>query len=580
MNDLPFIFFAFANSEKRYLPYLRKESQGILDYFCAAKFERGILDFFHKEEANSKDFFNLIRQAGNKINILHYSGHANSFMMDLVDDDYSIKQLSLLISELDNLQLVFLNGCSTKAMVDTLLEKGVKAVIATSEDIDDNKACDFSISFYKSFVQKGKTLEQAFKIAASTLKKNPIKEADLFISRSLRKSKYKGNTIPWALYYRDEDKAHLKWKLIKNTTSIKIEDPALKDERERIQEKIGEQKIKIGEYTEKVKKWKTTIPESVIANTPVIAQQIKEDEEELKSAKATLHNLYTNLSNLLATNSKATLKKDLDSALFKLNFIPQISAFNKHTSGQKNLFGIILQGTAFCGQDMLKERLINAGRNYTKDYPQIINIEFKANSIETVNKKSIWSRILVELDDIKSDEPVTILEEIYDNYFLHKDLVFIFENIQRNSAVEISLSIIQQFWSKVLEVFSPKIQAQPTANKVLFLVIDRQCILQKEAHFYTSDKEAQYKEGIKNRTSFEQSIDILPMIEPLFYKNLTTWKASNNLPNYLLSEEILQQVVAENGSPILPTIKKICTQANMTTLYQSKYQKYTVKDRL
>ena len=59
MNDLPFLFFGFANSEKRYLPNLRRESQGILDYFCTAKFQRHLLDFYHKEQVGSRDLFKM-----------------------------------------------------------------------------------------------------------------------------------------------------------------------------------------------------------------------------------------------------------------------------------------------------------------------------------------------------------------------------------------------------------------------------------------------------------------------------------------------------------------------------------------
>ena len=151
-----------------------------------------------------------------KITILHYSGHAENFSMELDEDKLTIKKLVNTISGWNNLQLVFLNGCSTAEMVDMLLEAGVKAVIATSEAIDDNKACDFSTLFYEKFSIKNKSLRVAFRQTINELKNYEYKEERTFIARGTgSRAEFEEilEELPWALYYREEEKgwrAHLK----------------------------------------------------------------------------------------------------------------------------------------------------------------------------------------------------------------------------------------------------------------------------------------------------------------------------------------------------------------------------------
>ena len=162
MNNRPLVFFAFANSPARYLPNLKTEERGILYHFTPLKHLSQIVDFEHREQTSAKDFFNILSQIGDKITVLHYSGHAGSMSMELDDGDFSIERLCTLISGLEKLELVFLNGCSTGPMVDMLLEKGVKAVIATSEEVADNKACDFSLAFYKAMAIEGNSKDWNF----------------------------------------------------------------------------------------------------------------------------------------------------------------------------------------------------------------------------------------------------------------------------------------------------------------------------------------------------------------------------------------------------------------------------------
>jgi len=574
MNNLPFIFFAFANSEERYLPNLRKESQGILDYFLSAKFQRQLLDFYHKEHVSSEDFFKLFTKNGKKINILHYSGHANSLGINLKDTTYFIEQLSLLLSGSNNLELVFLNGCSTKEMVDTLLEKGVKAVIATSEEIADNQACDFSIAFYEAFVEQGRTLEQAFKMAASDLKNKPLKEEDLFISRSLKDTKYKNKSIPWALYYRDEEESQLQWKLIESSPNLLDKDPAFLLKLEGIKKEIAALRKKELELKEAVKQW-LAVPKEVRTTTPIIQDSLQKSEEDLSKTEADIHQLYLNISEFIIQYDKVDLEERLDDALYKINFRKQLQSFEDHLSNQ-NLMAFILQGSAACGQDLLKERLIDlAGLRYEGEFHVEIKIPFRANTVVVSKTHPIWSIIKQELEDIESEVPQVIVEELYEKYFKErKDIVFIFDNVH-NIPLNQAFSYIQELWSLVWEVFEAKIKTSPSSNKVLLIIIDRNCF-PDENEKSISHKKTKYEQHINKAFAIKEKVALLPIVQPLYFQDLRDWKTNQQLPNDLVSKDMLEKIAEEEEKSILPTIKRICLQTNMKTLFETKYRKYFV----
>jgi hypothetical protein len=114
-----------------------------------------------------------VKQWENQISIFHYAGHADSEIVALQNGEAFFEPLA---SELqsrnpDTLSMVFLNGCSTQAHVETLFSLGVKAVIATSCPIGDKTACDFAIRFYENLAN-GDSLKMAYESAAKYIKAN------------------------------------------------------------------------------------------------------------------------------------------------------------------------------------------------------------------------------------------------------------------------------------------------------------------------------------------------------------------------------------------------------------------------
>ena len=82
-------------------------------------------------------------------------------MLHLEDSSARAVGIAQLLSRCPQLQLIFLNGCSTLEHIQLLREKNSKAaIIATSTPVDDTVATQFSIAFYRA-LSSGTTLEEA-----------------------------------------------------------------------------------------------------------------------------------------------------------------------------------------------------------------------------------------------------------------------------------------------------------------------------------------------------------------------------------------------------------------------------------
>lgn len=578
MNNKPLLFFTFANSPERYLPYLKTEERGILDQFTTLKHIQGILDFEHREQVTSKDFFEIFRQIREKITMLHYSGHADSVSMGFDDGDYSIDRFSTLISELPNLQLVFLNGCATAGMVDLLLEKGVKAVIATSEKIGDNKACDFSLNFYKAITVKGKKLGIAFKEAISTLEKIAIKEDDFFVPRGvcLRDEYMNKVVIPWAIYYQDE--AVLDWILVPKEILPEINGA--------VKEKIISKKKNIEEVKQTMFKFEEDIEISELAlNAPScndskakkIQIRIEEQKEEINLSKQKLEKLYADLRHFCQSQVKLEEEEQLKNAFFRLNYESQITYFEEQF---KNIGAYLIQGSPDCGQDILRKRLLSLGQFkpiYKDELHYEIHIDFSAQTSATISIETIWSYIKDVLEEIDALEPEGIVKEIFGKYFKKKSLVFVFNNIDC-SMVSFNQKIIKEFWFVFLKYFLPLVKKEKVDSKLLLVIVDKNCQLKLLDGKSISDKEEVLRLALDETGDEQKAIThIMPIITPLESKILSQWKFHQELSNHLITKEVLEDVLKKNNGYIMPTIKGICQALKMDDLYYKHFRDYEYK---
>jgi hypothetical protein len=115
----PVLFFAFANDKDNYLENLKQEEREIRNALVQAH-DSGLIEFLSIGSTTAKDIFDTFNRYRDRIAIFHYGGHAGGTQLALEDEPGSANGLAKLFAEAPKLQLVFLNGCSTKGQVDKL----------------------------------------------------------------------------------------------------------------------------------------------------------------------------------------------------------------------------------------------------------------------------------------------------------------------------------------------------------------------------------------------------------------------------------------------------------------------------
>jgi len=212
----PVAFLAFANDPDAPLKQLERESAQVFD--ALSELNRNDFVRIHREEiADSEKIFARLLSFKDRVAIFHYGGHADGTTLRLEGGAAHARGLAGLLGEQANLKLVFLNGCSTDAQVGTLLDAGVKAVIATSVPIGDTTATEFATRFYEALANR-RTIEGAFELALAFLRTTSASApgAGVVLHRgedSSRGTQFLGPSS-WALHvqesFRDEV---LNWKL-------------------------------------------------------------------------------------------------------------------------------------------------------------------------------------------------------------------------------------------------------------------------------------------------------------------------------------------------------------------------------
>jgi len=144
------------------LPEELRQLQAILE----AAEGKGLCKLVVRPNAELKQIFETFTEHRDRVAIFHYGGHAGGDRLFLESSGTEgavvhAEGLAAFLGQRRNLQLVFLNGCSTRAQAAGLLDAGVAAVIATARAIEDAIALEFAAAFY-SELASGATLRAAY----------------------------------------------------------------------------------------------------------------------------------------------------------------------------------------------------------------------------------------------------------------------------------------------------------------------------------------------------------------------------------------------------------------------------------
>lgn len=204
---LPVIFTAFSNPRGD-LANLTPEQNGIQDALGPLE-ARGKIKHLLRTDTDLNACFDFLKRWENQIALFHYAGHANSESLSLQNADTFFKPLAeeLLARNPESLLLVFLNGCSTRAHVQTLFDLGAPAVIATAADIGDHQAMQFALRFYRNLAE-GDSIEAAYKSAANYIRGGSAEArfrhlGEIQIWRGVLPVEELGSAFPWGLYVRE-----------------------------------------------------------------------------------------------------------------------------------------------------------------------------------------------------------------------------------------------------------------------------------------------------------------------------------------------------------------------------------------
>ena len=191
----PIFLFAFANDPK-YRLKLEKEERVIRRALQTLDSQEQI-EYKFIGQTSVDDIFDILNSYHDKIYILHYGGHSQHELILLSDQKVGVRDLGTVIGQQKNLKLVFLNGCANQAQVKFLLDQGIPAVIATTEDVSDQRSIQLAQQFYKALAA-GKTLGEAFDTASSYA---ALKNDTNYIYRGIGKRAIDSTEeLPWGLY--------------------------------------------------------------------------------------------------------------------------------------------------------------------------------------------------------------------------------------------------------------------------------------------------------------------------------------------------------------------------------------------
>ncbi|MDX2246980.1 MAG: CHAT domain-containing protein [Bacteroidia bacterium] len=214
MSQRPVIFLAFANDQDAHLEKLKQEGKDIYRTL-QARHDQQYIELYREESAAIDDIFYNFNRYKDRVAIFHYGGHASGTHLRLEDRDANAGGLAKMFGEQTALQLVVLNGCSTRNQVARLLEAGVKAVVATSVPINDGMASEFAVQLYHSLANGG-SIRNAFNQAVAFLetKYGNTQSAGIFRSADWSEEPEAENVpMPWGLYVNPQAETVLDWKL-------------------------------------------------------------------------------------------------------------------------------------------------------------------------------------------------------------------------------------------------------------------------------------------------------------------------------------------------------------------------------
>ncbi len=463
--DKPIIYLAFANQKDNLLAALNQEMQGLKDVFRLFVVNESVVWMIDEEvtvDLLNKSLSNI--KTSDRPKIIHYSGHAGVDLWELADDNnFRDNKLNNLFFGMANTALVFMNACCTEPLKNYLLQKvGVQAVIATTSEISDSQAKDFSIAFYQNLSLPKATLEIAFRAACATKAGFETAEGVGATRGLMRKSDFdKKDVLPWGIYFKDE--AARNWVFNDNLKDTVPQDIA----------------NLYNEYTDArnqiVEKETALTPQLALLDAAVADAKSKNDFDTAVEKMAEKKMLLADLQKLYADTDK--MRQDIENFDRSTRLKDQIDQFN-FTAEFNDLLtkypalpngAYILRGTEECGLSFFAKRMSVLLRQFSDTYrPWRIDLNPKSESSESMLlrlKKGL------RLTDAPANTMTDLAKIFYTAQFVLPNtdpFVLILDN-RENILVDELKIVLNEFWVTL----NGEIKKNKNLRRVLILILVR-----------------------------------------------------------------------------------------------------------
>lgn len=217
----PVVIAAFTDHDQE-LRTLRYEAENIEDALREAA-KKNLCQYRIIRNATLEKIKKVFQdpEIRDKIAIFHYAGHASVNAL-LLESEHGTKKAAYayglvpLLTSIKSIQFIFLNGCLSMQMAESLNRSGVPAVAGTVTKIRDDLATQLSSSFYQG-LSKGLPLFEAWKQATSVVRAKKGEDFSRYYKLENTRGDVALNTtyerLPWELSFREGSEAVKSWSL-------------------------------------------------------------------------------------------------------------------------------------------------------------------------------------------------------------------------------------------------------------------------------------------------------------------------------------------------------------------------------
>ncbi len=463
--DKPIVYLAFANQKDNLLAALNQEMQGLKDVFRLFVVNESVVWMIDEEvtvDLLGKSLSNI--KTSDRPKVIHYSGHAGVDIWELADDNnFKDNKLNNLFFGMTNTPLVFMNACCTEPLKNYLLDKvGVQAVIATTSEISDTQAKDFSIAFYQNLALPKATLEIAFRTACANKFGFETTEGNGNTRGLMKKGDFdKKDVFPWGIYWKNE--AAKNWVFNDNLKSDVPQDMA----------------SLFNEYTDAcnqiIEKESNIKPQLALLDAAIETAKKNSDFDTAVDKSAEKKVLLADLQKLYADADK--MRQDIENYDRLTRLKDQVDQFN-FTDEFNDLLGkypklpngaYILRGTEECGLSFFAKRMSVLLRQFSETYrPWRVDLNPKSESSESVMlrlKKGL------RLSDAPATTMIDLAKTFYTSNFSLPNtdpFVLILDN-RENILIDELKSVLNEFWVTL----NSEIEKNKNTRRVLILILVR-----------------------------------------------------------------------------------------------------------